>query len=134
LLVPCEVAVKCVLPAIRSMIAKELTTKYELKQTEAAKLLGLSQSAVSLYSSKMRGRAIDLEKDEDVTKLVGNITNALIENDGVSYNDFVNSFCEICRIVRGKGLMCKLHKEFDPNIDIENCRFCSIVASLCYKP
>ena len=126
MLVPCEIAVKCVLPAIRAMIAKELMTKYELKQTEAAKLLGVSQPAISLYHKQIRGSAIDLENDAEILKLIQNLAASLAEG-GLTHKDFIPMFCEICRTIRAKGLMCKLHKAFDPAIDIEKCELCSVI-------
>ena len=50
--VPCEVAVKCVLPVIRAMVAKELKTVDGLRQVDVAKFLRVSQPArhdVSLH-------------------------------------------------------------------------------------
>jgi hypothetical protein len=130
MLVPCEVSIKCILPAVRALVAKELMTKYELKQVEAAKLLGVSQPAVSLYSRQMRGKAIDLENDAEIMNLIENLT-ALLSKGEPSHKDFIPMFCEICRTIRAKGLMCKLHKAFDPAIDIEKCELCSIIASGC---
>jgi len=71
MIVPCEVAVKCVLPVVRAMIAKELVTKHGLNQVETARLLGVSQPAISLYSRKARGNALNLENDHDIAVLVG---------------------------------------------------------------
>jgi predicted transcriptional regulator len=125
--IPCEIAVKCVLPVVRAMTAKELVTKYHLKQVEAAKLLGISQPAISLYGSKIRGKAIDLEKESDVKNLIENLA-ASLANGEFSHKDFVIKFCEICRTIRAKGLMCKLHKAFDPSIEIEKCGLCAIIS------
>lgn len=124
--IPCEIAVKCVLPVVRAMTAKELIAKHHLKQVEAAKLLKISQPAISLYSSKIRGKAIDLENEKDVKKLIENLATSLA-NGKLSHKDFVLTFCEICKTIRAKGLMCKLHKAFDPSIDIEKCGLCAII-------
>ena len=121
--VPCEIAVKCVLPSVRAMIAKKLMTKRNLKQGEVAKLLGVSQPAISLYCRRIRGKAIDLENDASITVLVENLAASLAEGN-VSRRDFIQSFCEICKTIRAKGLLCKLHKAFDPLIDIEKCELC----------
>lgn len=129
MLVPCEVAVKCLLPSIRAMVAKELMAKHNLKQAEAAKLLGVSQPAVSLYYRKMRGKAIDLENDIGIGKLMENLADSLA-GGGLSHKDFISKFCEICRMVRAKGLLCKVHKAFDPSIDIEKCELCRATNSL----
>ncbi|MEM2117986.1 MAG: helix-turn-helix domain-containing protein [Candidatus Bathyarchaeia archaeon] len=126
---PCEVAVKCLLPPVRAMIAKTLTTKYNLTQTEAAKRLGISQPAISLYERKMRGKAINLENDPEITKLIENLAEALAEGD-LSRKNFIQAFCEICRIIRSKGLLCQMHKTFDPAIDVEKCELCLLTDAL----
>lgn len=123
MLVPCEVAVKCVLPAIRAMVAQELMTKHKLKQVETAKLLGVSQPAISLYFRKRRGKAIDLENESDIADLIESFAASLAEGN-LPPEEFISMFCEICRAIRAKGLMCKLHKAFDPAIDIEKCGIC----------
>jgi hypothetical protein len=121
--VPCEVAVKCILPVVRAMVAKELMAEYRLKQTEVADILRVSQPAISLYCRKIRGRAIDLENDEDIGKLVRNLAAALAENM-LSRRDLIPKYCEICKTIRAKGLLCELHKAFDPTINIETCELC----------
>jgi predicted transcriptional regulator len=121
--VPCEVAVKCVLPVVRAMLAKELMANYRLKQTEVAEMLRVSQPAISLYCRSIRGRAIDLENDEDVGNLVRNFARALAANK-LSRRDLIPKYCEICKTIRAKGLLCELHKAFDPTINIEACELC----------
>ena len=127
--VPCEVAVKCVLPVVRAMLAKELMAKYQLKQTEVAEMLRVSQPAISLYYRKIRGRAIDLENDENIGNLVRNMARALAGNK-LSRRDLIPKYCEICKTVRAKGLLCELHKAFDPTINIETCKLCYTNESL----
>ncbi len=129
MLVPCEIAVKCALPAVRAMIAKELVTKHNLKQAEAAELLGVSQPAISLYSRKIRGKAINLENDQDVKTLIEKLSNIIAEKN-LSHKEFTVRFCEICRTIRAKGLLCKLHKNFEPSIDINDCELCSTANSV----
>jgi predicted transcriptional regulator len=129
MLVPCEVAVKCILPSVRAMIAKELVNKYELKQAEAAKLLGLSQPAISLYKRKIRGKAINLENDPDITKSVEKLADSMVKGP-ISHKEFILTFCEICKTIRAKGLLCEMHKTFDPSINIEKCELCSATNSL----
>lgn len=125
MLVPCEVAVRCILPAVRAMIAKELMVKHKLNQVETAKLLGVSQPAISLYFTERRGKAIDLENESDIAFLIENLAASLASgNSSLKY--FISAFCEICTTIREKGLMCKLHKTLDPTIDIEKCGICLI--------
>lgn len=112
------------------MIAKELMTKHNLKQEEAAKLLGVSQPAISFYRRKIRGKAIALEDDKEVGVLIENFA-AILVTGTVSNKDFIRTFCEVCRTIRAKGLMCELHKAFDSSVDIEGCDLCTVMAAKC---
>ncbi|MEM3696793.1 MAG: helix-turn-helix domain-containing protein [Candidatus Bathyarchaeia archaeon] len=123
MLIPCEVAVKCLLPPVRALIAKTLTTKHNLTQEEAAKRLGISQPAISLYERKMRGKALNLENEPEITKLIENLADALAKGN-LSHKEFIQRFCEICRTIRAKGLLCQLHKNFNPALDMEKCELC----------
>jgi len=121
--VPCEVAVKCVLPVVRAMVAKELVANYGLRQVDAAHVLGVSQPAISLYSRNIRGKAIHLENDRQVQDLINNLARSLAEGNA-SRRDIALTYCEICRTIRAKGLLCKLHKAFDSLVEIEKCELC----------
>jgi len=111
------------------MIARELMDNYGLKQIEAAKLLGVSQPAISLYCRNIRGRAIDLENDYEIKRLVTDTAESLASNN-LSRRDLIVAYCEMCRLIRGKGLLCKLHKAFDPLVDIERCELCVAAESV----
>ncbi len=123
MLTPCEVAVKIALPSVRAMVANELMNKHNLNQAAAAKLLGISQPAVSLYQQKLRGNSINLEGDAEINALVAKHAETLV-NGNPSYKEKLTSFCEICRTIRSKGYLCSIHKSFDAAVDVENCNFC----------
>jgi predicted transcriptional regulator len=111
------------------MMAKQLMAKHGLNQEQAAKLLGVSQPAISLYSRRMRGKAIDIGRDAEITKLVESLATSLAES-GMSHKEFIPRFCEICRTIRAKGLLCQMHKTFDSTINIEECELCMFIDSL----
>jgi predicted transcriptional regulator len=123
MLTPCEVAVKCALPSIRAMIATQLTERHNLKQAEAAKLLDISQPAISLYQAKLRGTSLNLESDPDITALITKHADFLVKGIATQEENLF-SFCGICKTLRAKGLLCEIHKAFDPAVNIEACRFC----------
>jgi predicted transcriptional regulator len=129
MLLPCEVAVKCLLPSVRAMLAKELMAKHDVRQAEAAKLLGVSQPAISLYCREMRGKTINLENDQDIQRLIEQLAKLLAKGN-LSHKEFIPKFCEICKTTRAKGLLCQMHKTFDPSIDIESCELCSVTNSM----
>jgi predicted transcriptional regulator len=59
--VPCEFAIRLVIPTVRAFITKELHNTYQLHQREIATLLHVTQSAVSQYLRNKRGYAIPVE-------------------------------------------------------------------------
>ena len=111
------------------MLAKELVTKHKMNQAKTAKLLGVSQPAISLYYRRIRGKALDLETDAEISKSVADLAVFLAEY-GFSHKEFVLRFCGICRTIRAKGLLCKLHEALDPTIDIEKCELCMATGPL----
>jgi predicted transcriptional regulator len=94
LLLPCEVGVKTVLPAVRALMARTIVEKHGMKEQQAAEILGLSQSAISRYTSKNRGNTITIENVPEVQTL------------------------------REKGLICQLCQEKTGRTDLETCDFC----------
>jgi predicted transcriptional regulator len=123
MLLPCEVAVKSVIPAIRSAIARELTQTYGLKQKEVAQLLGVTQTAVSKYTSHCRGAIFEVSEVEGVQPVL-NKTVFLLANGEIDKYKLTEILCRVCGIIRQSGLMCILCKVSDPNIDNSQCKAC----------
>lgn len=130
MLIPCEVAVRSVVPAIRCAIAKELIQRYGLKQKEVAGLLGITQTAVSKYVGNVRGCVLKIEGVDEIQSMIVEIAVSLA-NGGLSRVELVGRFCVACEIIRRRGLMCNLCRRYDPSIDIEQCSFCSSNSSNC---
>jgi len=123
LTIPCEVAVKSVIPAVRALLAKELVEKHGMKQNQVAEILGISQSAVSKYNKKVRGYVIRIEDLEEIQTPINALIDQLV-NEKPQRTQFLNLFCQTCLTIRKKGLMCQLCRKTDPRI--EECDFCLI--------
>ncbi len=130
MLLPCEVAVKSLVPAVRSAIAKELTQTYGLKQRAVADLLGVTQTAVSKYTRHVRGAVFKIEEVEEVQPMLKEITFSLA-NGRISKYELSARFCVVCRILRQNRLMCELCKRSDPSIEVQQCSVCSSNSSSC---
>ncbi len=78
MLLPCEVGVQTVLPAIRALMARTIVEKHGMKEKQVAKLLGLSQSAISRYTTKDRGNTIILENVPEVQTLIDKMIRLLL--------------------------------------------------------
>ncbi len=99
----CETVVKDILPAVRSLIAKDLQEK-GYTQTEIADLLGLTQPAVSQYLSAARGAKVQrIEQDPEASDAVADLVEMLLADtdDG----DLSSKFCEVCASIRDRGLV-----------------------------
>ncbi len=123
MLLPCEVAVKSVIPAIRSAIARELTQNHGLKQNEAAELLGVTQTAISKYTSHCRGAIFEVTEVDGVQPIFKETVFSLV-NGNMSKYELVEKICTVCWIIRQSGLMCIICKISDPNIDTDQCICC----------
>jgi len=123
LILPCEVGVKTVLPAVKAIMARQIMQKHGLNEQETAKLLGLSQSAVSRYSSKERGNLISIEGSNDILALIEQmVTNLIKEPDNKT--EMLKLFCQTCQSIREKGLMCP-HCQKEMQLEwAEKCLFC----------
>jgi len=130
MLLPCEVAVRSLVPALRSAIARELTQTYGLKQKDVARLLGVTQTAVSKYTHHVRGTVIKIEEVEEVQPTIKEIVVSLA-NGHMSKYELVTKFCVACEIIRQKGLMCELCKLSDPTIDVQQCFVCHSGTHFC---
>ena len=69
------------------------------------------------------GRHKGLENDDEIRLLVTDMTKSLAKGP-VSHRDLILMYCGICKAIRAKGLLCKLHKAFDPSVEIEKCELC----------
>jgi len=127
---PCEVAVKSVIPALRAYVAKELTESYGLKQTDIAKFLGITQTAVSKYTRHVRGAVLQVENIDEVHVIVKEMCVSLVNGD-MARNEIVKHLCAACKTIRRKRLMCRLCKRSDPTIDIRECVICISETSTC---
>ena len=124
MLLPCEVAVKSLIPAIRSAIARELIHSYRLKQEEVAKLLGVTQTAISKYTRNVRGTVFRVEDMEEIKPRLKHIVTSLANGDMSKY-ELPKMVCEVCGILRRKRVMCTLCEYTDPTVEPQECSVCN---------
>jgi predicted transcriptional regulator len=124
LLLPCEVGVQTVLPAIRALMARTIMEKHGMREKQVAEILGLSQSAISRYTTKDRGNIITIENVPEVQTLIDQMINLLLYEKPHQTTEILELLCQTCKIIREKGLMCQLcHKKRREKL-IEICAFC----------
>jgi len=128
LIIPCEIATKSVIPAVKALIARELVEKCSLKQDKVAEILGVSQSSVSKYTRKVRGYVIKIDDIEEIEPLIGKMIGLLVSGT-YERAEFLRIFCQTCINIRKTSVMCQFCRKADRNIKIEECGFC-----LAYNP
>ena len=124
MILPCEVGVKTVLPAVKAIMAREIVANHGLNEQQTAELLGLSQSAVSRYVNKERGNMLfTIENSNEILALINQMVTSLIREPN-NKSEVLKLFCQTCQAIRKKGLMCPHCQKEMPQEWAENCLFC----------
>lgn len=123
MILPEELASKSVIPAIRALIVKRLVDEHGMTQQEAAKLLGVTQPAVSKYLHEKRGAAIKLNGIKEIDQATGEIAR-LVSTQKVSQIEVMSKIEAACDYVRRNRYMCDLHKKLEPTMDVNSCHVC----------
>jgi predicted transcriptional regulator len=98
-----EVVSEELLPAVRSVIAKRLSTEYGLNQQEIADLLEITQPAVSQYLNEKRARKEVVQKIKDDPQ-TGILLNDAADKAAKEKN-YSQELKNIVSAVRDKGMM-----------------------------
>jgi uncharacterized protein len=123
LILPCEVGVKTVLPAVKAIMARSILEKHGLNEKQTADLLGLSQSAVSRYVGRERGNLLAIEGTPEVIALIDQMVTHLVKAPD-NKTEILKLFCKTCTAIREKGLMCTHCQKEMPQAWGEKCFFC----------
>ena len=123
MILPEELASKSVIPAIRALVVKRLVEERGMTQQEAAKLLGVTQPAVSKYLHEKRGAAIKLKGIKEIDEATGEIAE-LVSSQKVPQIEVMSKIEAACDYVRRNRYMCDLHKKLEPSLDVNSCHVC----------
>lgn len=121
---PCEIGVQTILPAIRAHMARTILEKHQMKEKQVAEILGLSQSAISRYTTKDRGNIITLENVPEVQVLIDQIIHLLMYENPNQTAEILKLLCQTCKKIREKGLMCKICQKKTSKKLMAVCAFC----------
>ncbi|RLI30067.1 transcriptional regulator [Candidatus Bathyarchaeota archaeon] len=123
---PCMTIVKHVLPAVRALIAKDLTEKHGLRKINAAKKLGLSPAALTQYQKGLRGRGFTekILQSKNAMELITETAEALANGEAASSESVMVKLCQICRTLRKEGIVCATHYKEFPELEGVGCTVC----------
>ncbi len=113
----CELIAGQLLPVIRALVASRLI-QMGFSQREIARLLGISQPAVSYYKRGYRGGKTTFLKDKRLVEMADDLSKAIATGMPVDQQSLM--FCEICSYVKRSGLACQLHRD----ASLMNCSVC----------
>ncbi|MGC2572745.1 MAG: transcriptional regulator [Candidatus Nitrosopolaris sp.] len=126
MLLPSEIEAKSLIPAIRAILAKKLVYEYEMKEEVVAKVLGVTQAAISNY---LRGTRGDIELMNKLTsfmevmRMTDDIARDLASDKAYTPNTMAK-FVELCNYMRYTLIICDVHHNMESNIDEQVCEQC----------
>jgi predicted transcriptional regulator len=128
MLLPSEIESKLLIPAIRAILSKELVIEKGLKEEEVARMLGITQAAVSNYLRGTRGDNELISKLvslSEIMSMIKEISNDLSTNRAYTAKT-LSKFIGLCNYMRYSLIICDAHHSLERNIDEKVCEQCKI--------
>lgn len=115
---PQEMEVRYILPAIRRELARVFIEDHSLSQKEAAKLLGLTEAAISQYQHSKRAKEVVFS---------GNIVNEIKESakrilDEKTKQRVIAEIYRVSSLTTVKHILCGIHRA--QSTELRNCNVC----------
>ena len=126
MLLPSEIEAKSLIPAVRAILAKKLIREYSLKEEDIAKVLGITQAAVSNYVRGTRGDMELISKLEcvrEVMRMIDDIARDLSTNKAYTPSTLAK-FIGLYNYMRYTLIICDVHHSIESNIDEQICDQC----------
>ena len=117
-LMPQEIEVWYLIPALRKELARIFIDDYKLIQKETAEMLNLTEPAISQYMKSKRANEVKFSK-KDLEKIKKTAKN-IIEKKESMLKALYNLTVEF----RGKKIVCDIHRSKDKTIS-KKCNICS---------
>ena len=114
---PQELEVWYLIPALRKELARIFVEEYGLKQKKAAECLGITEAAISQYLKAKRGNEIKFS--DKAKKEIEEAAKSVIENK----EDIMKKIYELCISMRKSKAMCDFHRLQDKRVP-KNCELC----------
>jgi len=109
-LLPQEIEVWYIIPAVRKELAKQLTKKHGLSYEKAGAILGISKAAVSQYLSNKRANKIKL--NTEIKKEVGKSAKIVFENPKLALEEMQR----ILKIMKETKCSCDVCKKYNKDV------------------
>jgi len=129
MLLQSEIESKLLIPAVRAILSKEMVIEKGLKEEEVARMLGITQAAVSNYLRGTRGDnelIAKLMSLSEIMSMIEEISNDLSTNRAYTAKT-LSKFIALCNYMRYSLIICDAHHSLERNIDEKVCEQCKII-------
>jgi predicted transcriptional regulator len=129
MLLPSEIESKLLIPAVRAILSKEMVIEKGLKEEEVARMLGITQAAVSNYLRGTRGDnelIAKLMSLSEIMSMIKEISDDLSTNRAYTAKT-LSKFIALCNYMRYSLIICDAHHSLERNIDEKVCEQCKII-------
>ena len=109
-LLPQEIEVWYIIPAVRKELSRLLTQQYEMSYERAGKILGVSKAAVSQYLSNKRANKIKLSVE--VKKEIRKSAEIIAKDQ----KNVLGEMQRILRYIKDKKCLCTVCKKYNRDI------------------
>ena len=116
-MMPQEIEVWYLIPAIRREIAKIFIEDDKLTQKRTAEILGVSEAAISQYFKSKRAKEIKFSKKELVE--IKKVAEKIVDNPDC----LMEGLYDLSTLFRKSKTICELHRAMDSSVS-EKCTIC----------
>ncbi|HEY7226728.1 MAG TPA: helix-turn-helix domain-containing protein [Nitrososphaeraceae archaeon] len=129
MLLPSEIESKLLIPAVRAILSKELVVEKGLKEDEVARMLGITQAAVSNYIRGTRGDNEIISKLMSLSEIMTMIKEigADLSTNRAYTAKTLSKFIALCNYMRYSLIICDAHHSLERNIDEKVCEQCKVI-------
>ena len=128
MLLPSEIESKLLIPAVRAILSKELVIEKGLKEEEVARMLGITQAAVSNYLRGTRGDNELISKLmslSEIMSMIKEISDDLSTNRAYTAKT-LSKFIALCNYMRYSLIIFEALLSIERNIDEKVCEQCKV--------
>ena len=116
---PQEIEVRYILPAIRKELAKVFIKYHKMNQKEAAKILGLTEAAISQYQHSKRAKEVIFSANI-ITEI--KVSADRILADQSNKLRVIGEMNRICNLTTVRQVLCDIHRS--QSKELKNCNVC----------
>lgn len=114
---PQEVEVWYIIPALRRELAQMLTQQHNLNQKEVAKILGITEAAISQYLHAKRAKDVAFTKE--IKQSISDAAQRIAKDPRM----MLYEMNRLCAETRNSKFICDVHHKYDKELTQE-CEIC----------